>query len=289
MRRKEPKASDQDNKRRERIDSLADQLRRLQRSRRRTDGPGSQEVGARDPVISTGSAELDAIFPEGGLRRGTLVEWLTATGSGSGAMTLALLAARCLAGQRGGLVVIDQRQVFYPAAAAALGIGANRTLIVRPREGREWLWAVEQVLRNRAVGVVLTWVDHLEDLAFRRWQLAAEVGGVVGMLVRPCRAIAEPSWASVRLLVRTRENGEMTEGQDGSRPGTQEREGRGRRWRIRVLRGRRWHETAGRCESEEAVRGVGGDVSLELSDETGRLHLLPRLVPAAPVAGATRG
>ena len=43
-------------------------------------------------TVSTGSTLLDQVLPGGGLQRGSLVEWL-ATGPGSGATTLALLAA----------------------------------------------------------------------------------------------------------------------------------------------------------------------------------------------------
>jgi hypothetical protein len=36
---------------------------------------------------------------------------------------------------------------------------------------------------------------------FRRWQLAAERGGSVGLLMRPSTARAAPSWADVRIAV----------------------------------------------------------------------------------------
>src|SRR5687768_11852380 len=76
-------------------------------------------------AISTGSPVLDRLLPAGGLRPGTLVEYLTAS-TGSGAGTLALAAAReaCREGQA--LVVLDAdiltRSVsegirFYPPAA----------------------------------------------------------------------------------------------------------------------------------------------------------------------------
>ncbi len=280
---REPSVHQQGNQRRRQIDALADRIRRVERLRQRGErapGWGSEDDGR---LIKTGSVVLDSIFPEGGLRRGTLMEWLAGSGPGGGAVTLALLAARCLVKERGGLVVIDQRRVFNPVAAAALGIDPERTLVVRPREGAEWLWTVEQVLRNRAVGGVLVWADHLESVAFRRWQLAVETSGVVGMLARPCRAASEPSWASVRLLVRADGAGEWGKREYNSSHGPQEREGRGRRWAVRVLRGHHRCQTSGGHQAKERMRDLSAEVSLELNDETGRLHLLPRLVHTTPV------
>src|SRR3989442_1254578 len=73
--------------------------------------------GARRPngeTVSSGSPALDRLLPQHGLRRGTLTEWLA--DDGSGAVALALVAAReaCLDG--GILVVIDPRRQFYPPA-----------------------------------------------------------------------------------------------------------------------------------------------------------------------------
>jgi hypothetical protein len=36
---------------------------------------------------------------------------------------------------------------------------------------------------------------------FRRWQLAAERGGSIGLLARPLTARSRPSWADVQLMV----------------------------------------------------------------------------------------
>src|SRR6478752_1203878 len=60
--------------------------------------------------ISTGSVALDALLPDGGLRRGTLVEYLTA-GPANGAGTLALAAAREVCRQGRALVVVEQAGV----------------------------------------------------------------------------------------------------------------------------------------------------------------------------------
>src|SRR3954451_17717658 len=57
--------------------------------------------------VSTGSPALDRLLPAGGLRRGTLVEYLTSA-SGSGSGTLALSAAREACHQGRAFVVLDR-------------------------------------------------------------------------------------------------------------------------------------------------------------------------------------
>jgi protein ImuA len=143
---------------------------------------------------------LDRLLPSGGLVRGTLVEWLAA-GRGSGAGTLALLAARqaCLKG--GPLVVIDRPRRFYPAAAYRWGIEPAKIVLVQPASLRDEYWALDQVLRCAEVGAVLAWSERIDPRTFRRLQLAAESGEGLGLLVRPGRFRFEPSWADIRWQV----------------------------------------------------------------------------------------
>src|SRR5438094_4205579 len=61
---------------------------------------------AEDRPISTGSSALDRLLPAGGLRRGTLVEYLSSA-PGSGAGTLALSAAREACREGRALIVLD--------------------------------------------------------------------------------------------------------------------------------------------------------------------------------------
>jgi len=241
----------------------------MERSRR-----SSAETGQ---LIGTGHAALDGVLPDGGLRRGMLFEWINEEGPGSGAVTLALLAAGGLlreesdeSGGLGTLAVVDRGGGFYTAAAAALGVSSERTLVVRPETTSEWMWAVEQVLRSPSVDVVLTWAGRLDHRIFRRWQLAAELGGGVGMLVRTPDVVRDSSWAAARVMVRG-----DGEGDADVRTG-------GRRWGVRVLRG----GVGGRTGR---VGGDEGEVLLELDDETGGLYLLSRLECAEPVGVSASG
>lgn len=249
------------------IEELGQRLRRMERSECRTEGLQAS--------VGTGHSELDSLLPGGGLIRGTLVEWINADGPGSGAVTLAILSASRLVGGRGVLAVIERVGGFCPAAAAGLGVSPERMLMVRAETESEWKWAVEQVLRSRSVDVVLTWAGGLDDRVFRRWQLAAERGGGVGMLVRPREVVPDASWASLRVLVGGRGGGGGNDRNALSAQVESVSSGRGRSWSVRVLRGG-LGTGAGRAGDEER------EVCLELDDETGGLHLLPRLVRAAP-------
>jgi len=177
------------------VEHLRRQIDRLERVHR-SEGP---------QVVSSGCGALDEMLPEGGFRRGTLVEWL-AEGEATGAGTLAMIAAREACRPGGALVVLDSRRDFCPTAALRLGIDAGRLLVVQTGSPADQHWALCQVLECEAVSAVVA--SCLEPGArtigvrtMRRWQLAAERGGVLGLLLRPAAARHTPSWAEVRLLV----------------------------------------------------------------------------------------
>jgi hypothetical protein len=151
-------------------------------------------------LLSSGCGPLDAALPEGGFRRGALVEWL-AVGDGAGAVTMALRAAREACREGGALLVLDRCRDFYPPAAARLGIDLERLVVIHAADDADNAWALDQALRSLAVAAVLAWPARLDDRTFRRLQLAAEEGGALGLLVRPAAARHEPSWADVRLEI----------------------------------------------------------------------------------------
>jgi protein ImuA len=152
---------------------------------------------ADDRLLSTGSPALDGLLPGGGLRRGSLVEYLS-PGAGSGTGTLALCAAReaCAGGRA--LVVVDRRRTFYPPAAIAWGIDLTSLLVLQPTDNAAELWAIDQALRCPGVGAVYAPCGALDVRDLRRLQLAAEAGGTLGILLRPARFRGQPSWADVQ-------------------------------------------------------------------------------------------
>jgi RecA/RadA recombinase len=98
--------------------TTAQVLERLAAEVRRIEGLHHPTASA---ATTTGCSALDRLLPEGGLRRGTLVEWLSAA-PGSGAATLALIAAREACRSGGVLAVLDTQRGFYPPGAAALQV-----------------------------------------------------------------------------------------------------------------------------------------------------------------------
>src|SRR5688572_12999802 len=92
--------------------------------------------------LSTGVAALDELLPWGGLRPGSLVEYLPA-GEASGAEMLALVAARGACREGRALVVLDRQRRFYSPAACGWGIDLPQTVLVRPASVADELWALD--------------------------------------------------------------------------------------------------------------------------------------------------
>src|SRR5262245_12080285 len=206
--------------------------------------------------LPCGIEPLNRLLPGGGFRSGTVVEWL-AEGEGTGAGWLAFLAVAPWLGDGRTCAVIDDRQEFYPAFLAALGIGLEQVLIVRATAQDGW-WALEQALRCRGVAVTIGWLDRAPNRILRRLQLAAEAGGGVGVFFRPAAARAEPAWCHGRLLVRALP----------SPAGAAVR-----RARIEVLY----------CKGGQG----GGGVEVDVHEETGAVRVAAPLAPARDARQAT--
>jgi protein ImuA len=224
------------------VQHLAQQLRRFERTR------GRGEQG--NELLSTGIPALDDLLPERGIRRGTLIEWLSEN-AGGGAGTLAFAVAAHVVQANGAFVVIDQDRSFYPPAASRRGIDLDRVVVVHPPHAGDALWALEQSLRCRGVAVVVCWLDRLSNRVYRRLKLAAETSGGIGLLLRPCEHRSGPSWADVRLSVEPQPYGGGSAGQ---------------RLRVELIH----------CRG----RGNGGTVELEIDDETGDVRLASKLAAA---------
>ncbi len=178
--------------------ALQEKIRQLERTK---------SLRCEESRVSAGCAAIDQLLPERGLQRGWLTEWLGVEGGGAG--TLALIAAReaCLEG--GALVILDRQQNFYPPAAAALGIDLSALLVLRPQNLQDELWALDQVLRCPGVAAVWAPLETVDDRTFRRWQLAAEESGVLGLLIRPALWRGRPSWSEVQFCVEPRPTGSL--------------------------------------------------------------------------------
>jgi protein ImuA len=202
--------------------------------------------------------------PQGGLwallgvRPGGIVEWMVER-EGAGAVTLALQMMSQSFGGRGITVIVDSARECYVAALCGWGIEPTRTLILRPGNLQETCWAIEQCLRCSGVKATLAWVDkRIPARVHRRWQLAAEVGGGVGLFFRPLWARREPVWADSRLLVTPMAGGQ----------------GESRRIDIEVLYRR---------------GGFGGSgQAWEIDHATGHVRLVSQMADPATAARAAR-
>lgn len=254
--------------RKQAIQQLSRQLRRLERDKRDT------PLLKPKRVVSTGLGPLDALLPEGGIYPGSLVEWL-GEGKASGAGTLLFLTAASVARDdedygRGNLVIVDRLREFYPPAAWHLGIDLQHTIVVRPINSDDAMWALEQSLRCPGVAVVIGFVGQVNERVFRRLQLAAETGGGIGLLLRPARFLGQPSWADIRLHVVPRPT---------SSPGVF-----WRRMRVELVRcrGPAFSATTGALGKRE------GHIELEIHDETGFVRMASQLATSETFPRANR-
>lgn len=263
--------------------SRAEAQRGVRREEAGDDPPWRSEPGSSGPptaarpwdVVSSGVAAIDRQLPQRGFRRGTLVEWLAARGMHrSGAGGLALLAAREAARDGGAIVLFDGRYRFYPPAAVRLGLDPARLILVRPRNADDEPWALQQACRTHGVAAVVWWGDAIEANHFRRLQLACESSLALGILVRPGRLQAEPSWAESRWLVEpvaANTDSELrTAGSVVSPPKSETRNSTfsHRRLRLHLLR----------CRGSSR----NASIDLEFHESTGGYHAAPS-EPAHPL------
>ncbi|MCY2974972.1 MAG: hypothetical protein NTW52_09950 [Planctomycetota bacterium] len=184
--------------------ALAKQIRAIE-----TAGRGGYSLGLTGKgTISSGCSVLDNALPGGGYLLGTIVEWVDGGGRGgdrggggfgNGSLYLALTAARyAMQESNKYVVVIDSDESFYPPAALYMGLALERIIVLRPPSFDDAMWAIDQSLRSSAVAAVVARLDKLSDLNARRFQLAAEQNGALGLFLRPASARSQPSWSEVQ-------------------------------------------------------------------------------------------
>ena len=145
-----------------------------------------QGTDAPPPVLAIGAP--DSALPWGGLPLARLhqIAIIDSSGLGFAAALLGMLA-------RDRPVLWCRRRdaamPFLPGLAP-FGLTAEQVLTVEADRAVELLWAIEEGLRCAALGAVLGEIDDLPLPAARRLQLAAETGGVVGLIVTPPWAAA---------------------------------------------------------------------------------------------------
>jgi len=133
------------------------------------------------PTIPSGLPALDALLPGGGWPANALTD-VVLPREGIGELRLLLPAIVRLSRGDRWIAFIAPPYIPYAPALAAAGVDLSRLLLVHPRERAEHLWAIETSLRAGACAAVLGWVQDVTAAHLRRWQLAAEAGGTLGVL-----------------------------------------------------------------------------------------------------------
>ena len=209
------------------IKNLRGKIRQVETISRNDDGT----------IVSSGSADIDAMLPGGGYHRGTIVEWLA--DRGSSAEYLSLLTAQNAAHDGGAIVVVDSRGDFFPPAARAIGINLGNLIVLKgsgrqefsdsgsqkisnfgsntAKNDEDFLWAIDQSLRCAAVAAVWGSLPNfktplLAERWLRRFQLSAETSGCLGLFIRnqyeekasPLNACKFASWSEIQWHLRPR-------------------------------------------------------------------------------------
>ncbi|TWB22007.1 protein ImuA [Nitrospirillum amazonense] len=141
-------------------------------------------------VVPLGVPAVDAHLPAAGgvngLPRAALHEVAAAGDLDAGAATAftALLAARLAEQVRGPILWMTRAPDLYAPGLDAQGVGPGRLVVVHATSEVDLLWAMEEALRCPRVGAVVGEAGGLDLTASRRLHLAAETGGVPGLLLR---------------------------------------------------------------------------------------------------------
>lgn len=216
------------------------------------EGVGRDMVAGIEPL---GIAAIDATLPWNGLPLGCLHEVAPCShgdGIEDGAALgfAAVLLGRLAAGAGKPVLWVAAGDEPYAPGLAALGLPAERVVIVRSFRAAEMLWAVEEGLRCRALGGVLAELWKLDLTAARRLQLAARNSGVPVLVLNHGDAIGPA-------VTRWRAHGIPSQAPMGEGVGAW-------RWRLELLRCR------GRSVGDH---GMVAAWDVEWNDETRGLRL----------------
>ena len=101
----------------------------------------------------------------------------------------------------GAIVWCDPQGKLYPPAIAAMGVPLDRLFLLRPKTIADENWAIAECLRCRGVSATIASPRRLSRIEARRFQLAAERGRGVGILLRPYDRTANVYSAATRWLI----------------------------------------------------------------------------------------
>ncbi|MDL5054098.1 hypothetical protein QQ056_11155 [Oscillatoria laete-virens NRMC-F 0139] len=178
-----------DNSRTAVIDQLRSQISHLE----------SDFVTRRHAVLGSTIPALDRLLPDRGVALGSFVELIQPI-PGTQAFNVAFRVARNVLEQRTRWAVFDSAGMFNPAAVGRAGLRVDQLTLIRADVSQAG-WAFAQLLRSKEIGASFCVLPSMDNMLFRRLQLAAEQGGGLGFVIRPASAQKKPCWGSLRLLV----------------------------------------------------------------------------------------
>ena len=181
----------------------------------------------------TGFASLDELLPNGAFARGAVHELLSIPSHPSPFFVALFIARAAMEGRKkndvhkcsrmntnefnsnscsfvsirgqqtlhGAIVWCDPQGKLYPPAVAAMGVPLDRLFLLRPKTIPDENWAIAECLRCRGVSATIASPRRLSRIEARRFQLAAERGSGVGILLRPYDRTANVYAATTRWLV----------------------------------------------------------------------------------------
>lgn len=175
-------------------------------------------------ITPLGLPGIDRALPGGGLARGCLHELCGAPDQAAAAGFAAALLGRVA--DSAPVVWIGARPDLFAPGLVLLGLAPENLIVVRARDRKARLWALEEVLRSPGVAAGLAEIGRLSLTESRRLQLAAEATGTSGFLLRAPGALAAPSAAVTRWRIAPL-------GSAGQGPGLG-----APRWRVELVRAR---------------------------------------------------
>ena len=220
------------------------------------------------PVLPLGAAALDAVLPGGGLAASAVHEVQparTVWDDGPAAAFTAVLLAKAQAASKGPALWIAREHDLHVPGLDVYGLDRDRLLLVRVPDDAGALWALEEALRCSALAGAAAELGAFDRVSTRRLQLAAEKGGVPGVLLQrrriPLGGRRDPSAATTRWRIGALPGGAAPVSGLPGRP----------RWRLELLRNR---------------GGPPGDFEVEWDDATGDFALAAPVRDGTAVAGA---
>ena len=159
------------------------------------------------PGIGSGFRLLDRELPAGGWPRSSLTELLVRD-LGIGEMRFLAPTLRMLTRSNQNVVLLTPPHIPYAPAFEAMGIDHSKVLIVNADRPVDRLWAVEQSIKSKQFGALITWLDsprhQVRPDHIRRLHLAAASTQGLVFAFRPFEAQNQPSPAPLRMLLLPR-------------------------------------------------------------------------------------